>query len=160
MVPKEEVSKSDETSQIDENIIKFYNNLSDNIKKDIEEKTYIEYIKECGQETKIQQMAFNAAKNSLIYKYIARNDLHKNKIIEEAQVYEINTKVDNNLVLELEIFNDIINKSIEMYKMILDLTDEKILEIKREILKELGTKFILKKLTIDEINETIAEKLK
>lgn len=160
IVPKEEASKNDETSQIDENIIKFYNNLSDNMKKDIEEKTYIEYIKECGQETKIQQMAFNAAKNSLIYKYIARNDLHKNKIIEEVQVDEINTKVDNNLVLELEIFNDIINKSIEMYKMILDLTDEKILEIKREILKELGTKFILKKLTIDEINETIAEKLK
>ncbi|MGL5779957.1 hypothetical protein, partial [Cetobacterium sp.] len=80
--------------------------------------------------------------------------------IEEVQVYETNTKIDDNLVLELEIFNDIINKSIEMYKMILDLTDEKILEIKREILKELGTKFILKKLTIDEINETIADKLK
>ncbi|MGL4865566.1 MAG: hypothetical protein ACRC4T_20920 [Cetobacterium sp.] len=160
IVPMEEIIKNDEDSQADENIIKFYDDLSDSMKKDIEEKTYIEYIKECGQETKIQKMAFNVAKNSLIYKYIARNNLHKNETIEEAKLCDINTKVDTNLVLELEIFNDIINKSIEMYKMILDLTAEKILEIKREILKELGTKFILKKLTIDEINETIAEKLK
>ena len=47
-----------------------------------------------------------------------------------------------------------------MYKIILNLSEEKILEIKREILKELGTKYILKELTIDEINKTIADKLK
>lgn len=157
---KEETNKIDE---IDDSIVKFYNNLSDDIKKDIEEKTYREYIKECGQETKIQQMAFNVAKNNLIYKYIQKNNLHKTEKEEIQKVQEIQEiKVQNtdDLVLELEVFNNIINKSIEMYKMILNLTDEKIIEIKRETLKELGTRFILKKLTIDEINETIAEKLK
>ena len=157
IVQKEEVNKIDE---IDESIVKFYNDSPDNIKKDIEEKTYREYIKECGQETKIQQMAFNVAKNSLIYKYIEKNNLHKVKKVEIQEVQEKKVQNNDNLVLELEVFNDIINKSIEMYKMILNLTDEKIIEIKRETLKELGTKFILKKLTIDEINETIAEKLK
>lgn len=160
IVQKEEVNKIDE---IDENIVKFYNDSPDNIKKDIEEKTYREYIKECGQETKIQQMAFSVAKNSLIYKYIEKNNLHKVKKVEIQEIQKVQEKKvqnNDNLVLELEVFNDIINKSIEMYKMILNLTDEKIIEIKRETLKELGTKFILKKLTIDEINETIAEKLK
>lgn len=160
IVQKEEVNKIDE---IDENIVKFYNDSPDNIKKDIEEKTYREYIKECGQETKIQQMAFSVAKNSLIYKYIEKNNLHKVKKVEIQDIQEVQEKKvqnNDNLVLELEVFNDIINKSIDMYKMILNLTDEKIIEIKRETLKELGTKFILKKLTIDEINETIAEKLK
>lgn len=160
IVQKEEVNKIDE---IDESIVKFYNDSPDNIKKDIEEKTYREYIKECGQETKIQQMAFNVAKNSLIYKHIEKNNLHKVKKVEIQEIQEVQEKKvqnDDNLVLELEVFNDIINKSIEMYKMILNLTDEKIIEIKRETLKELGTRFILKKLTIDEINETIAEKLK
>lgn len=160
IVQKEEVNKIDE---IDESILKFYNDSPDNIKKDIEEKTYREYIKECGQETKIQQMAFSVAKNSLIYKYIEKNNLHKVKKVEIQDIQEVQEKKvqnNDNLVLELEVFNDIINKSIDMYKMILNLTDEKIIEIKRETLKELGTKFILKKLTIDEINETIAEKLK
>lgn len=154
VVEKERVTKRDETVDI---INKFYNSLSDELKKDIEEKTYREYIQECGQETKIQQMAFNVAKNSLISKYIEKNNLYKN---EEIKVEEIKEQKDENLVLELEEFNDIINKSIQMYKMILNLTDEKIIEIKREALKELGTKFILKRLTIEEINETIAEKLK
>ncbi|MBC2854257.1 hypothetical protein [Cetobacterium sp. 2G large] len=160
VVSKEEVNKKDE---IDDIIVKFYNDSPDNIKKDIEEKTYRDYIKECGQETKIQQMAFNVAKNKLIYKYIEKNNLHKIKKVEIQEVQEIREKKfqnNENLILELEVFNDIINKSIDMYKMILNLTDEKIIEIKRETLKELGTKFILKKLTIDEINETIAEKLK
>lgn len=160
IVQKEDVNKIDE---IDDSIVKFYNELSDNIKKDIEEKTYREYIKECGQETKIQQMAFSVAKNNLIYKYIEKNNLHKIKKVEIQEIQEVQEKkIQNNdsLILELEVFNDIINKSIDMYKMILNLTDEQIIEIKRETLKELGTKFILKKLTIDEINETIAEKLK
>ena len=158
-IEKEE-KKIEETAKVNEKAIKFYEKLSDDEKKHIEEKTYTEYIKECGQETKIQQMAFKAAKNSLVYKYIEKYNLYKNNETEEILEQEVKIKMDDNLVLELELFNDIINKSIEMYKMILSLTDKKIIEIKREILKELGTKFILKKLTIDEINETIAEKLK
>ncbi|MDX8337262.1 MULTISPECIES: hypothetical protein [Cetobacterium] len=155
---RQEGIKDEKPFKIDENIVKFFNNLPDNVKKDIEEKTYQEYIKECGQETKIQKIAFNAAKNTLIYKYLYKNNLHKNEIIQPVE--EIKIQHDNNLVLELDLFNDIINKAIDMYRMILDLTSEKIIEVKRETLKELGTKFILKKLTIDEINQTIAEKLK
>ena len=153
--------RSFESSQNNERAINFYKNLLEDNKKEIEEKTYLEYIKECGQETKIQKMAFNAAKNNLIYKYIERHKLYEiksNHEVKEVNTVEINST--SNLVLDLELFNDLINKSIDMYKMILNLTDEQITELKRETLKELGTKFILKKLTIDEINNTIAEKLK
>lgn len=140
--------------------INFYNSLSEEEKKELENKTYADYIKECGHEGKIQKIAFNAAKNNLIYKYIEKNKLFKIQKEEKVEIIVEKQESKNNLILELDLFNDIINKSIEMYKIILNLSEEKILEIKREILKELGTKFILKELTIDEINKTIADKLK
>ena len=141
-------------------IINFYESLSEEEKKELENKTYADYIKECGHEGKIQKIAFNAAKNNLIYKYIEKNKLFKIQKEEKVEIIVEKQESKNNLILELDLFNDIINKSIEMYKIILNLSEEKILEIKREILKELGTKYILKELTIDEINKTIADKLK
>lgn len=141
-------------------IINFYNSLSEEEKKELENKTYTDYIKECGHEGKIQKIAFNAAKNNLIYKYIEKNKLFKIQKEEKVDIVIEKQENKNNLILELDLFNDIINKSIEMYKIILNLSEKEILEIKREILKELGTKFILKELTIDEINKTIADKLK
>lgn len=143
-----------------DDVINFYNNLSEEEKKELENKTYTDYIKECGYEGKIQKIAFTAAKNNLIYKYITKNKLFKIQKEEKVDVITEKCENKNNLILELNLFNDIINKSIEMYKIILNLSEEKILEIKREILKELGTKYILKELTIDEINKTIADKLK
>ncbi|MGL5208364.1 hypothetical protein [Cetobacterium sp.] len=143
-----------------DDVINFYNNLSEEEKKELENKTYTDYIKECGCEGKIQKIAFTAAKNNLIYKYITKNKLFKIQKEEKVDVITEKCENKNNLILELNLFNDIINKSIEMYKIILNLSEEKILEIKREILKELGTKYILKELTIDEINKTIADKLK
>lgn len=143
-----------------DDVIDFYNNLSEEEKKELENKTYTDYIKECGYEGKIQKIAFTAAKNNLIYKYITKNKLFKIQKEEKVDVITEKCENKNNLILELNLFNDIINKSIEMYKIILNLNEEKILEIKREILKELGTKYILKELTIDEINKTIADKLK
>ncbi|MGL5088277.1 MAG: hypothetical protein ACRC6Z_02265, partial [Cetobacterium sp.] len=41
----------------------------------LEEEVYRDYIKQCGQETKIQKIAFKAAKKNLIFKYILNNDL-------------------------------------------------------------------------------------
>lgn len=157
-VPVEETIIIDNSFNND--AINFYNSLSEEEKKELENKTYADYIKECGYEGKIQKIAFNAAKNNLIYKYIEKNKLFKIQKEEKVEIIVEKQESKNNLILELDLFNDIINKSIEMYKIILNLSEEKILEIKREILKELGTKFILKELTIDEINKTIADKLK
>ncbi|WP_426710916.1 replication initiator protein A [Cetobacterium sp. SF1] len=39
----------------------------------LEEQVYKDYIKECGMEGKIQKMAFSAAKESLIKKYVEKN---------------------------------------------------------------------------------------
>lgn len=141
-------------------VINFYNSLSEEEKKELENKTYVDYIKECGHEGKVQKIAFNAAKNNLIFKYIEKKKLFKIQKEEKVEIFIEKQENKNNLILELDLFNDIINKNIEMYKIILNLNEEKILEIKREILKELGTKFILKELTIEEINKTIADKLK
>lgn len=157
-VPVEETIIIDNVFNND--VINFYDSLSEEEKKELENKTYVDYIKECGHEGKIQKIAFNAAKNNLIYKYIEKNKLFKIQKEEKVEIIVEKQESKNNLILELDLFNDIINKSIEMYKIILNLSEEKILKIKREILKELGTKFILKELTIDEINKTIADKLK
>lgn len=170
LIQENKIIKTNEEVPIEENVIidnvfnndviNFYNSLSEEEKKELENKTYIDYIKECGHEGKIQKIAFNAAKNNLIYKYIEKNKLFKIQKEEKVDIVIEKQENKNNLILELDLFNDIINKSIEMYKIILNLSEKEILEIKREILKELGTKFILKELTIDEINKTIADKLK
>lgn len=170
LIQENKIIKTNEEVPIEENVIidnvfnndviNFYNSLSEEEKKELENKTYIDYIKECGHEGKIQKIAFNAAKNNLIYKYIEKNKLFKIQKEEKVEIIVEKQESKNNLILELDLFNDIIKKSIEMYKIILNLSEKEILEIKREILKELGTKFILKELTIDEINKTIADKLK
>lgn len=145
---------------------KYFNTLSEEKQLELEEEVYKDYIKQCGQETKIQKIAFKAAKKSLIFKYILNNNLiqssgnpttesQKNEEIKLPQVDEDGVDVLNNI----KAFNDYINGSIEMYKLGFDLTSDEASRIKKEIFLELTSKFMLRKLTIEELNETIKRKL-
>ena len=69
-------------------------------------------------------MAFNAAKNNLIYMYIERHkvsEIKSNHEVKEVNTVEINST--SNSVFDLELFNHLIHKSIDMYKLILILTN-------------------------------------
>ncbi|MGL5052280.1 MAG: hypothetical protein ACRC5W_01600 [Cetobacterium sp.] len=143
-------------------IARFYSELSDSKKLEIEEKTYVEYIKECGQAGKIQKIAFKKAKNTLIYKYIEKNklfqlsDSNKLEILNEKNIVIKNEK---DILNNIKDFHNYIESSIDIYKVGFCLTEEKIFKIKKLIYLELTRKFILKKLTIDEVDKIITEKL-
>lgn len=138
------------------NAKKYYENLSLEEQSSLEKEVYLEYIKECGQETKIQKMAFKVAKNNLIYKYIEGHKLYFQK--EISIVKEANDE-RSKVLTDRMAFNNYVDESIHMYKIGFDLSEEKIIKIKKEIFLALISKFILKELTIEEIDRTVAEKL-
>lgn len=142
--------------------IEYYKLLTEQEKKELEEKVYSEYMKECGQETKVQKIAFNAAKNNLIYKYIFRNKLSNYSIIENE--ISIEEELGDDILTDINAFNNYINENINIYKIVLNLSEDRILEIKREILTELSSKFVLKQINIDDItqaiNKVITDKMK
>ncbi|WP_281699635.1 hypothetical protein [Cetobacterium somerae] len=157
----EEFLNKDETPKNYERELEYFSSLSSEEKEKLQEKIYRAYIEECGQETKIQKLAFNAAKNRLIAEYILKNNLlksEKSKSVVEKIPKEKN--VDLTLIDDINYYTDYISKNIELYRNILNLSEERIKEIKIETLVELGTKIIAKTITLEEINQSIAKKLK
>ncbi len=162
-IPEENVKNYDKAE-------KYFNSLSLEEKKEIENKSYIEYIQKCGQETKIQKLAFERGKNKIIYEYIDTYSLYSNNKFEhiaEAEVIhnepeprlEESSKA-NSILTDIVKFNQYIDESIMIYEIGLNLSKEKVFEIKKNILLELTGKFILKELSLDEINKSIAKNLK
>lgn len=157
----QEFVKQDEPQKNYEKELEHFSSLSSEEKEELQEKVYRAYIEECGQETKIQKLAFNAAKNRLIAEYILKNNLLKSdkpkSIIEEVPKEK---DVDLSLIDAINYYTDYISKNVELYRNIFNLSEERIKEIKIEILVELGTKIIAKTITLEEINQSIAKKLK
>lgn len=158
------VSEIDSSKEEIKNYVKeleYFNSLSTEEKEKLQEKVYRAYIEECGQETKIQKLAFNAAKNRLIAEYILKNNLLKSEkpklVVEEIPKEK---DVDLSLIDDINYYTDYISKNVELYRNIFNLSEEKIKEIKIEVLVELGTKIIAKTITLEEINQSIAKKLK
>lgn len=157
----QEFVKQDESQKNYEKELEYFSSLSSQEKEELQKKVYRAYIEECGQETKIQKLAFNAAKNRLIAEYILKNNLLKSEkpksIIEEVPKEK---DVDLSLIDDINYYTDYISKTVELYRNIFNLSEERIKEIKIEILVELGTKIIAKTITLEEINQSIAKKLK
>ena len=149
----QEFVKQDEPQKNYEKELEYFSSLSLEKKEEIQEKVYRAYIEECGQETKIQKLAFNAAKNRLIAEYILKNNLVKNEVSKEREI-------DLSVIDDINYYTDYISKNVELYRNIFNLSEERIREIKKETLLELGTKIISKNITLEEINEVIVKKLK
>ncbi|MDX8337423.1 hypothetical protein, partial [Candidatus Cetobacterium colombiensis] len=92
-VPKKNILNSSEEIQIKDELpknyekeLEYFNSLSAEEKEKLEEKVYRAYIEECGQESKIQKLTFNAAKNRLIAEFILKNNLVKKEVPKEKEV--------------------------------------------------------------------------
>lgn len=157
----EEFLNKDETPKNYERELEYFSALSSEEKEKLQEKVYRAYIEECGQETKIQKLAFNAAKNRLIAEYILKNNLLKSEK-PKSVVKEIPKEkdVDLSLIDDINYYTNYITRNVELYRDIFDLSEDRIREIKKETLLELGTKIITKTITLEEINEVIVKKLK
>lgn len=157
----QEFVKQDEPQKNYEKELEYFSSLSLEEKEELQEKVYRAYIEECGQETKIQKLAFNAAKNRLIAEYILKNNLLKSEkpksVVEEIPKEK---DVDLSLIDDINYYTDYISKNVELYRNIFNLSEERIKEIKIEILLELGSKIITKTITLEEINTAIVKKLK
>lgn len=157
----EKFLNKDETPKNYERELEYFNSLSTDEKEELQEKVYRAYIDQCGQETKIQKLAFNAAKNRLIAEYILKNNLLKSEkpklVVEEIPKEK---DVDLSLIDDINYYTSYITRNVELYRDIFSLSEERIREIKKETLLELGTKIISKNITLEEINEVIVKKLK
>ncbi|MGL5202275.1 MAG: RepB family plasmid replication initiator protein [Cetobacterium sp.] len=159
----EEIKEEIQTFELQE---EYFNKLSEREQLELEEEVYKDYINQCGQETKVQKIAFKAARKNLIFKYILNNNLiqlsgcptTESQKIEESHFSEKN-EVEVDVLNNIKAFNEYINGSIEMYKLGFDLTSEEASKIKKEIFLELTSKFMLRKLTMEELDETIKRKL-
>ncbi|MGL5718362.1 MAG: RepB family plasmid replication initiator protein [Paraclostridium sp.] len=159
----EELKEEIQTFELQEN---YFNRLSEREQLELEEEVYKDYINQCGQETKVQKIAFKAARKNLIFKYILNNNLIElsgnpttgSQKIEECHFSEKN-EAEVDVLNNIKAFNDYINGSIEMYKLGFDLTSEEASKIKKEIFLELTSKFMLRRLTMEELDETIKRKL-
>lgn len=140
--------------------LEYFNTLVPEEKKKLEEKVYRAYIEQCGQETKIQKLAFTAAKNRLISEYILKNNLivdEKIKLIVDEPLRE--KEKDLSLIDDINYYNNYISNNIELYRVAFNLSESRVREIKKEVLSELGTKIIAKNITLEEINQSISKKL-
>ncbi|MGL5278914.1 MAG: hypothetical protein ACRC8M_07560 [Cetobacterium sp.] len=157
----EEFLNKDETPKNYERELEYFSALSSEEKDILQEKVYRAYIEECGQETKIQKLAFNAAKNRLIAEYILKNNLLKSEkpktVVEETPKEK---DVDLTLIDDINYYTSYITRNVELYRDIFSLSEKRIKEIKKETLLELGAKIISKNITLEEINEVIVKKLK
>ena len=143
-------------------IMEFFYNLSSEEQENIEKKVYKHYIKKCGQESKIQQIAFKAGKNSLITEYLLEANYFNQETtsVKENLNKELIQIENSNLIKDVEEFNQYVNKNIDLYKTILALDEEKIITLKKEILRVLGPLFIKKDLTTSIIDKFLVEKFK
>lgn len=94
-------------------------------KDELEEIVYKEYIKACGIEGKIQKMAFNAAKESLVLEYIKKN-IDLENINEDKHTAEV-AIIENEVEITAETSKNEIKYMAKKYKNIsmfqLDILD-------------------------------------
>lgn len=141
--------------------LEYFNSLSNEEKEKLEEKVYRAYIDQCGQETKIQKLAFNAAKNRLIAEFISKNNILKSEKPKSVVKETLKEKeIDLSLIDDINYYNNYISSNIELYRVVFNLSEERIRDIKKEILLELGSKIISKTITLEEINQSIVKNLK
>lgn len=159
IIPEIESLEEEDFKNYDKEL-EYFNTLVPEEKKKLEEKVYRAYIEQCGQETKIQKLAFNAAKNRLISEYILKNNLivdEKIKLIVDEPLRE--NEKDLSLIDDINYYNNYISNNIELYRVAFNLSESRVREIKKEVLSELGTKIIAKNITLEEINQSISKKL-
>ena len=117
----EETVVPNEDSKINLEIEELLNKIGLEEKEKIEKDAYIDYIKMCGVEGKIQKMAFTAAKDKIIKDYLekninkytahkAKNTLNISKIEKIEIEPDLNTtQMDNNYIQEIEIIDSNLN---------------------------------------------------
>lgn len=139
-----------------------FQKLPIDIQNGIESYVYREYIKMCGMETKIQQLAFLGSRKKLICDYleeypeILSSDEKIEKTIEKL---EEEPKEDLIILTDKEKLKNYIKEYVSLYEELVDKKLESLEEVKKRIILDCMTLFLSKKLTLGKLEEIIRKNL-
>lgn len=150
---KLEIKKSySEDREVRESLEKF-NKLSEEEKSEIEKNAYEYYIKKCGQDTKIQKIAFKAGKTTIICDYLEEKSYFdkKNKVNMDEVIPLNEDKKKLNLT---EVYKSI-NEKITFYSGLLNMNPDQEMSLRLEVGKEILLKKNLENLLEEDIIEMV-----
>ena len=161
LLNEEFIETNEEKSlKIESDILDKFNLLNDREKSEVEEAAYKYYIKKCGQDTKIQKIAFKAGKSKIICDYLedTKYFINKMEIVEEEIIplkEEKNIQLKNEKKLILEEVYKSINEKITFYSGLLNLNLDQEISLKLEVGKEILLNKNLDQISEEEIIEMV-----
>ncbi|MGL5279578.1 MAG: hypothetical protein ACRC8M_10990 [Cetobacterium sp.] len=130
-----------------------FNKLSEEEKLKIEKNAYEYYIKKCGQDTKIQKIAFKAGKTTIICDYLEEKRYFEKKI--EVSIEEIIPFNEDKKRLNLTEVYKSINEKITFYSGLLNMDSDQEMLLRLEVGKEILLKKKLENLLEEDIIEMV-----
>lgn len=150
---KLEIKKSySEDREVRESLEKF-NKLSEEEKSEIEKNAYEYYIKKCGQDTKIQKIAFKAGKTTIICDYLEEKSYFDKK--NEVNMDEVIPLNEDKKKLNLTEVYKSINEKITFYSGLLNMNPDQEMSLRLEVGKEILLKKNLENLLEEDIIEMV-----
>lgn len=147
----EKIEKSEEKDF--KKILEKFNNLNENEKLKIEEDAYIHYVKKCGQDTKIQKIAFKAGKSTIICNYLEEKKYFNEETkIEEIKIEEIKIEKEKKYLNPKEVYKSI-NEKITFYSGLLNMDSDQEMSLRLEV----GRDILLQKALENILEEDIVE---
>ncbi|MGL5052362.1 MAG: hypothetical protein ACRC5W_02060 [Cetobacterium sp.] len=142
-------------------LIEKFNVLDDNQKAEIEAAAYSHYIKKCGQDTKIQKIAFRAAKKTLIGDYLSevgyfKSNVEIEKIELKEEIIEVASEPKKQLSkLTLKEIYRSINQKVNFYSGLFNMDPDEEMKLRLEAGKEVLLQKSIESLTEEDIVEMV-----
>ena len=150
-INKLEVEEDQVKNKITRKSLEKFNKLLEEEKLEIEKKAYEYYVKKCGQDTKIQKIAFNAGKTTIICDYLEEKRYFDKKI--EVDIEEIIPLNEDKKKLNLTEVYKSINEKITFYSGLLNMDSDQEMLLRLEVGKEILLKKNLENLLEEDIIE-------
>lgn len=164
-VALEENKSIDVNNENRELIFYEFQKLPKEIQDGIEGYVYREYIKLCGMETKVQQIAFLGSRKKLICDYLEKypellGTIKNNERVEEVKTQEVNKENENLIVItDKDKLKKYINEYIDLYEDLLDEKTESLENAKKRIILDCMPAFLNNILTLENLEEIIRKNL-
>lgn len=152
-INKLEVEEDQVKNKITRKSLEKFNKLLEEEKLEIEKKAYEYYVKKCGQNTKIQKIAFNAGKTTIICDYLEEKRYFDKKI--EVDIEEIIPLNEDKKKLNLTEVYKSINEKITFYSGLLNMDSDQEMLLRLEVGKEILLKKNLENLLEEDIIEMV-----
>ena len=152
-INKLEIKENQLENKIIRKSLEKFNELSEEEKLEIEKNAYEYYVKKCGQDTKIQKIAFKAGKTTIICDYLEEKRYFDKKI--EVDIEEIIPLNEDKKKLNLTEVYKSINEKITFYSGLLNMNSDQEMLLRLEVGKEILLKKNLENLLEEDIIEMV-----